>query len=64
MLVKLIKEKVQNEIEDIFSPENEKKLVKLINDNVNIPIFNEKHEEVIFTELIGIFRTFAKKLKK
>ena len=31
MLVKLIKEKVQNEIEDIFSPENEKKLVKLIN---------------------------------
>ena len=38
----------------MFSDENKKKIIDKINENVNIPIINEKTEEKIFTTIFEI----------
>jgi|TARA_R100001510_G_scaffold56177_1_gene61263 nucleoid DNA-binding protein len=41
-------------VSHFFSEENKKKIIEKINDNVNIPIINEKTEEKIFTAIFEI----------
>jgi hypothetical protein len=41
-------------VSHFFSEENKKKIIEKINDNVNIPIINEKTEEKIFTVIFEI----------
>ena len=41
-------------IAHFFSDENKKKIIDKLNDNVNIPIINEKTEEKIFTTIFEI----------
>jgi len=46
-----------------FSDENKKKIIDKINDNVNIPIINEKTEEKIFTTIFEIIEDVLTKGK-
>jgi len=46
-----------------FSEENKKKIIDKINDNVNIPIINEKTEEKIFTTIFEIIEDVLTKEK-
>ena len=41
-------------VSHFFSEENKKKIIEKINDNVNIPIINEKTEEKIFTAIFEV----------
>jgi nucleoid DNA-binding protein len=41
-------------VSHFFSEENKKKIIEKINDNVNIPIINEKTEEKIFTTIFEV----------
>jgi len=50
-------------IAHFFSEENKKKMIEKINDNVNIPIINEKTEEKIFTTLFEVIEDVLKKGK-
>ncbi len=64
LVIKLIKDKVKQEVEDIFNPKNKKKFVDMINDNVNIPILREKDEAIVFDALYDLVHEFVKKIKK
>ena len=48
-------------VSHFFSDENKKKMIEKINDNVNIPIINEKTEEKIFTTIFDIIEDVLKK---
>jgi len=50
-------------IAHFFSEENKKKMIEKINDNINIPIINEKTEEKIFTTLFEVIEDVLKKGK-
>jgi|TARA_R100001463_G_C3537438_1_gene222147 hypothetical protein len=64
LVIKLIKDKVKQEVEDIFNPKNKEKFVDMINDNVNIPILREKDEAIVFDALYDLVHEFVKKIKK
>jgi hypothetical protein len=64
LVIKLIKDKVKQEVEDIFNPKNKEKFVDMINDNVNIPILREKDEAIVFDTLYDLVHEFVKKIKK
>jgi hypothetical protein len=64
ILIQLVKEQAQQELEEIFKPENKEKFVSMVNDNVNIPLLKEKHEAVIFEALYDLVKEFATKFKK
>ena len=44
--------------EDLFSDENRDELIKEINEDVDIPLFNEKTEEKILLALWKLIKTF------
>ena len=50
-------------VSHFFSDENKKKIIDKINDNVNIPIINEKTEEKIFTTIFDIIEDVLTKGK-
>lgn len=64
LVIKLIKDKVKQEVEEIFDPKNKEKFVDMINDNVNIPILREKDEAIVFDALYDLVHEFVKKIKK
>jgi len=64
LVIKLIKDKVKQEVEEIFNPKNKEKFVDMINDNVNIPILREKDEAIVFDALYDLVHEFVKKIKK
>ncbi len=64
LVIKLIKDKVKQEVEEIFDPKNKDKFVDMINDNVNIPILREKDEAIVFDALYDLVHEFVKKIKK
>ena len=64
LVIKLIKDKVKQEIEEVFDPKNKEKFVDMINDNVNIPILREKDEAIVFNALYDLVHEFVKKIKK
>jgi hypothetical protein len=43
---------------DLFSDENRDELIKEINEDVDIPLFNEKTEEKIFLALWKLIKAF------
>jgi hypothetical protein len=64
VIVQLVKDKVEEELKEIFNPENKDKFVDMINDNVNIPLLREKDEEIVFSTLYDLVYDFVKKVKK
>ena len=44
--------------EDLFSDENRDELIKEINEDIDIPLFNEKTEEKILLALWKLIKTF------
>ncbi len=64
LVIKLIKDKAKQEVEEIFDPKNKDKFVDMINDNVNIPILREKDEAIVFDALYDLVHEFVKKIKK
>tara|TARA_R110002020_G_scaffold19926_1_gene68291 strand:- start:963 stop:1172 length:210 start_codon:yes stop_codon:yes gene_type:complete len=64
LVIKLIKDKVKQEVEEVFNPKNKEKFVDMINDNVNIPILREKDEAIVFDALYDLVHEFVKKIKK
>ncbi len=64
LVIKLIKDKVKQEVEEVFDPKNKEKFVDMINDNVNIPILREKDEAIVFDALYDLVHEFVKKIKK
>lgn len=57
-----LKDMVANAVaEKLFSEESKTKIVKALNDNINIPILNESTEQKIFE---GIWESIEDVLKK
>ena len=50
-------------VNHFFSDENKKKMIEKLNDNINIPIINEKTEEKIFTTIFDVIENVLKKGK-
>ena len=48
-------------VNHFFSDENKKKMIEKLNDNINIPIINEKTEEKIFTTIFDVIENVLKK---
>ena len=49
-------------VQYIFNPETEEKLIKALNDNINIPIIGEKTEEKIIRALWNTIEEVLKKV--
>ena len=56
------KKEVKEKVESNFSEEGKKKIIKKVNDLIDIPFLSEKVEEKIFTAIFNVLEGVIKKI--
>ena len=56
------KKEVKDKVQSNFSEEGKKKIIKKVNDLIDIPFLSEKVEEKIFTAIFNVFEKVLKKI--
>ena len=56
------KQELKDQGEDKFSDEGQKKIIKKINDAIDIPFLSEKMEEKIFTAIFNVVKGVLRKI--
>jgi len=60
--IDVAKKEVKEKVESNFSEEGKKKIIKKVNDLIDIPFLSEKIEEKIFTAIFNVFEKVLKKI--